>query len=86
MHCLLETFLSRQDAFHDLSAFKQHHIDALLENNLPISCPYEPSELYYNAVNDKKRMGGTITVIVPERIGKCRRLELSLTEFKELLG
>ncbi|MCQ2496698.1 MAG: response regulator [Lachnospiraceae bacterium] len=30
----LETFLNRQDAFHDLSAFKQHHIDALLENNL----------------------------------------------------
>ena len=33
----LETFLSRQDAFHDLSAFKQHHIDALLENNLKIT-------------------------------------------------
>lgn len=30
----LETFLSRQDAFHDLSSFKQHHIDALLENSL----------------------------------------------------
>ena len=61
-------------------------LDALLENGLPVSCPYEPAELYYNAVNDKKRMGGTITVIVPERIGKCKRLELSLTEFKELLG
>lgn len=33
----LETFISRQDAFHDLSSFKQHHIDALLENNLRIS-------------------------------------------------
>lgn len=33
----LETFISRQDAFHDLSAFKQHHIDALLENNLKSS-------------------------------------------------
>lgn len=30
----LETFISRQDAFHDLTSFKQHHIDALLENNL----------------------------------------------------
>ena len=61
-------------------------IDALLENNLPIACPYEPSELYYNAVNDKKCSGGTITIIVPERIGKCKRLELSLNQFKELLG
>lgn len=29
----LETFISRQDAFHDLTSFQQHHIDALLENN-----------------------------------------------------
>lgn len=61
-------------------------IDALLENNLPISCPYEAKELYYNAVNDKKIASGKITLIVPERIGKCRRLELSLNEFKELLN
>lgn len=26
----LETFLSRQNAFHDLSSFNQHHIDALI--------------------------------------------------------
>lgn len=61
-------------------------IDALLENNLPVSCPYEPRELYYNAVNDKKRTAGTITIIVPERIGKCKRMEISLTEFRELLN
>jgi len=30
----LETFINRQNAFHDLASFKQHHIDALLENNL----------------------------------------------------
>lgn len=60
-------------------------IDALLENGLPISCPYEPSELYYNAVGDKKCTAGSITIIIPERIGKCKRLELSLDEFRELL-
>ena len=61
-------------------------IDALLENGLPISCPYEPKELYYNAVSDKKCASGAITLIIPERIGKCKRLEISLNEFKELLG
>lgn len=61
-------------------------IDALLENGLPVSCPYEAKELYYNAVNDKKVSSGNITLIVPERIGKCRRLEISLNEFKELLN
>ena len=30
----LNTFINRQDAFHDLQSFKQHNIDALLENNL----------------------------------------------------
>ena len=33
----LENFIIRQDAFHDISSFKQRHIDALLENNLRIS-------------------------------------------------
>lgn len=60
-------------------------IDALLENGLPVSCPYEPSELYYNAIGDKKVSSGMITLIVPEKIGKCRRLEISLNEFRELL-
>ncbi|MCQ2428136.1 MAG: response regulator [Clostridia bacterium] len=35
----LETFLNRQDAFHDLESFKQHHIDALLDNTLKTSVP-----------------------------------------------
>jgi len=61
-------------------------IDALLENGLPISCPYEPSELYYNAVKDKKCSSGMITLIIPERIGKCKRLEISLEEFRQLLS
>lgn len=61
-------------------------IDALLENGLPISCPYEPSELYYNAVYDKKCTSGMITLIIPERIGKCKRLEISLDEFKDLIN
>lgn len=60
-------------------------IDALLENGLPVSCPYEPSELYYNAIGDKKVSSGMITLIIPEKIGKCRRLEISLNEFRELL-
>lgn len=61
-------------------------IDALLENGLPVACPYEKSELYYNAVNDKKRVSGTVTLVVPERIGKGKLKEFSLTEFKEMLN
>lgn len=60
-------------------------IDALLENNLPISCPYKNSELYYAAENDKKSASGRISIIIPEEIGKCRIHNLPLAEFKELL-
>lgn len=61
-------------------------IDALLENNLPISCPYKNSELYYAAENDKKSASGRISIIIPEEIGNCRIHNLPLAEFKELLN
>lgn len=60
-------------------------IDALLENNLPISCPYKNSELYYAAENDKKSASGRISIIIPEEIGNCIIHNLPLAEFKELL-
>ncbi len=60
-------------------------IDALLENNLPISCPYQNSELYFAAENDKKSSSGRISIIVPEKIGSCKILNIALAELKELL-
>lgn len=60
-------------------------IDALLENNLPISCPFETSSLYYTTENDKKASSGRISVIIPEEIGKCVISDMALAEFKELL-
>lgn len=61
-------------------------VDALLENNLPIACPYKNSELYYATENDKKSASGRISVIVPEKIGECRILDIALAEFREMLG
>ena len=60
-------------------------VDALLENNLPITCPYKNSELYYATENDKKSSSGRISIIVPEKIGKCRIEDIALAEFRELL-
>ena len=60
-------------------------VDALLENNLPISCPFKTSELYYAAENDKKSSSGKISIIIPEKIGQCKIKEIALAEFKELL-
>ncbi|MBR5262439.1 MAG: 3-dehydroquinate synthase [Clostridia bacterium] len=60
-------------------------IDALLENDLPITCPYKNSELYYATENDKKSSSGRISIIVPEKIGSCKITDIALAEFRELL-
>lgn len=60
-------------------------IDALLENNLPITCPFKNSELYYAAENDKKSASGRISIIIPEKIGHCKIMNIALAELKELL-
>ena len=39
---------------------------------LPVSCDYSAAELYQVALSDKKRQGGTVNLIIPERIGFCR--------------
>ena len=61
-------------------------IDALLENHLPISCPYRNSELYEATVSDKKCAGGRISIIIPDTIGKCSVKNISISELKGLLG
>lgn len=60
-------------------------IDALLENNLPVSCPYSNSSLFFATENDKKCSSGQISIIIPEEIGNCRIMKIALAEFKELL-
>lgn len=42
----------------------------LLRYNLPTDCPeYDDEELYSASLGDKKREGGTITLVIPEKIG-----------------
>ena len=60
-------------------------IDALLENQLPIGCPYTESELYPLTVSDKKCAGNNISIIIPEVIGKCKIMNIPTSKFKELL-
>lgn len=45
--------------------------DVLIKNNLPVACEYDAQALYDVACSDKKRTGGTITLIIPEKMGKC---------------
>ena len=46
----------------------------------------EPLEtMFHHMLSDKKRMGGTVNVIVPERIGACRVLPLGIDELKDFM-
>lgn len=46
-------------------------LEALTACNLPISCNYSAQDLYNAALSDKKRNGGSITVVLPRHIGDC---------------
>lgn len=54
----------------------------LRQSNLPVDTEFSPETLYEAALSDKKRIGGTITVVLPRRIGEC---ELQTIPVEELL-
>ncbi len=58
---------------------------ALVNNHLPIRCPYGPEELLKAALSDKKRRGDTIHLILPRRIGECYRHGVDVSEIGAFL-
>ena len=46
-------------------------IEALVNNSLPVKTSFSADELYDVTLNDKKRTGGEISLVVPEKLGKC---------------
>ncbi len=47
-------------------------ISVLRTFRLPVSTDFTAKQLYRSALSDKKRSGGSVNLIVPEAIGKCR--------------
>lgn len=61
-------------------------LSALLERyGFDISCRYGASEIFGALLSDKKRRGGTISVVLPRAIGDCALVEMELDELKGLL-
>ena len=58
---------------------------ALVQNNLPISTEIKAEELASAALADKKRVGDTVTLIVPEAIGKCVQKAVPVTELAHII-
>ncbi len=55
-----------------------------------LSCPYSADDLFDAILSDKKRRGGNITVVLPEAIGHCVLVGLTVEELhdklKQILG
>lgn len=47
-------------------------LEVLEKFALPRNCTYSAEILYHSALSDKKRSGGSVNLIIPERIGFCR--------------
>lgn len=60
-------------------------LSAIKAASLPYESPYSPSEMYSCMLNDKKRRGKSISLILPEKIGHCIIKKLSLDELRELM-
>ena len=58
-------------------------LDALLAHyHLPQETEFTTDELLKNALKDKKRAGDSLTLVVPETLGKSRLLEISADDLK----
>ena len=52
---------------------------------LPLHCGYTAESLYTSALSDKKRSGGTVNLIIPERIGFCRIAPTAVEEIQSVI-
>lgn len=60
-------------------------IKTLEKCGLPTECPYSAEELYAVTLSDKKRAGNSVTLVLPEKIGKCVLHKVSTEELLEYI-
>lgn len=59
---------------------------AILERfKLPCTTEYSAKALFEAALSDKKRLGGSVTLVIPEKIGKCILRPTPTTELKDFI-
>ena len=60
-------------------------LDILTKFGLPISCDCTAEILYRYSLSDKKRSGGSVSLIIPERIGFCRITPTPVNEIQSFI-
>ena len=56
--------------------------NCIAANGLSTHCPYPADKLTGAALSDKKRAGDFITLVLPERIGKCYLKKIPVSELR----
>ncbi len=59
---------------------------ALVKNGLPIQTEFSVQQIAQGAYMDKKRRGGAISFVFPEKIGKCRIEKVPIEEVEQLVA
>ncbi len=60
-------------------------IKILNKCGLPTTCSYTASELYTVTLQDKKRTGNSVTLVLPERAGKCVLYKVTTDELLKII-
>lgn len=60
-------------------------LSVLDDYGLPTHCSFSPSEIAAFALSDKKRSGGTVSLIVPRTIGSCEIMPTPVEALAELI-
>ena len=60
-------------------------LEILTKFGLPISCNCAAETLYRYSLSDKKRSGGSVSLIIPERIGYCRIAPTPVEEIQSFI-
>ena len=73
-----ETGMSEED-------FSDILLSILEKNNLPTTCDFSAEELYKASLLDKKRSFDTMSIIVPDKLGVCKIVELPVEELQNFI-
>jgi 3-dehydroquinate synthase len=57
----------------------------LVQYGFDIACGYSADEVYNALLSDKKRRGGSISVVLPRTVGDCTLVDMELDELRALL-
>lgn len=60
-------------------------LSTLTKFGLPVKAFCTADQLYSFALSDKKRSGGSVSLIIPQRIGDCRIQKTDVTELKSFI-